>query len=399
MASAVWTHDAYQCAQDLDVELAIQHCTRALESGELSRRERADTHLNRAYQYGRKGDFDQAIEEYSRSLDLARNSALAFRNRGSVYVNKGQDALALQDFDQAIWLDPHDAGTFVNRGNLYLRRGEFDRAFRDWDEAIRLDPNQAVAFNSRGGARLLVKREVDEALADLDRAVHLDPRNSEFLGNRGAAYVYKRDLGRAMRDLDEAIRLDPNRYLPFVTRGFVHLLRDEVDLAQQDYERAVGLAPQIAAAYGGRAFTHFRRGWFTAAASDFTRATNLDPSDSYWVLRSYTGEMRAGSKRLDLLRVRAATLDLAKWPGPIISMYLGQMGLHEVLGLAQHPDPAVQQEQLCQAYFYGGEDQLMQRREDEAIPMLQRAAVGSECDGLESIAARSELGRLPSKAR
>ena len=74
----------------------------------------------------------------------------AFNNRGIVYDHKGEYDRAIADYDRAIELVPNDATAYNNRGVAYGKKGDYDRAIRDYDQAIRLKPDHANAFINRG---------------------------------------------------------------------------------------------------------------------------------------------------------------------------------------------------------------------------------------------------------
>ena len=54
--------------------------------------------------YGRKGEYDQAIRDFNRAIELDREFAKAYYNRGFAYRGKGEHALAIRDFEEAVKL-------------------------------------------------------------------------------------------------------------------------------------------------------------------------------------------------------------------------------------------------------------------------------------------------------
>ena len=59
---------------------------------------------------------------------------------------------AIADYTRAIQLDPGFAKVYNNRGLAWCAKTEYDRAIADYDEAIRLDPGYATAYHNRGYA-------------------------------------------------------------------------------------------------------------------------------------------------------------------------------------------------------------------------------------------------------
>lgn len=79
-----------------------------------------------------------AIEEYTKSIELAPQLAEAYYNRGVTYHTKGNLDLAIADYDQAIELDPQLAKAYYNRGVTYHTKGDLGRAISDLERALEL---------------------------------------------------------------------------------------------------------------------------------------------------------------------------------------------------------------------------------------------------------------------
>jgi tetratricopeptide (TPR) repeat protein len=74
---------------------------------------------------------------------LVKNDSIAYSNRCGAYTSKGDYDKAIADCDKAIELKPKNAAAYDNRGNVYQAKGDHDRAISDYDKAIELDPKDA----------------------------------------------------------------------------------------------------------------------------------------------------------------------------------------------------------------------------------------------------------------
>lgn len=74
----------------------------------------------------------------------------SYLNRGVAYGKKGQYDQAIVDFNKAIELNPRDAAAYYNRGISYEKRGQHDRAILDFTKAIEINPRYAKAYINRG---------------------------------------------------------------------------------------------------------------------------------------------------------------------------------------------------------------------------------------------------------
>ena len=127
------------------------------------------------------------------------DSSRAYNNRGNAYGKKGQYDQAIKDFNRAIELKPDDALAYNNRGNAYQYKGEYDQAIKDISRAIELKPDYALAYNNRGYT-YGEKREYDLAIKDFNRAIKLKPDFAEAYYNREIAYEKKSEYDGIKRD-------------------------------------------------------------------------------------------------------------------------------------------------------------------------------------------------------
>ena len=72
------------CYRQEDPEVRIKACS------EIIRRDPTDAtaHMNRAAAYERIGDLDRAIEDYTKTIELAPENAAAYDSRGRAYARK-----------------------------------------------------------------------------------------------------------------------------------------------------------------------------------------------------------------------------------------------------------------------------------------------------------------------
>ena len=342
---------------DVDGDQQIKSCTALIQSGRETAHNRAVAHDNRGLAYLVKGDVDRAIADYTQAIQLDPKYAVAYNGRAFAYRVEGDEDRAIADYTQAIRLDPKLAVVYYNRGNAYRAKGDNDRAIADYTQAIQLDPKYTVAYNNRGIA-YYAKGDNDHAIADYIQALQLDLKYVSAYNNRAIAYRAKGDNDRAIADYDQVIQLDPKNTYAYFHRGLANLY--------------AGALPK--------------------ALADLNQASALDPKDAYAALwRDIVGQR---SNVPSDLSQTISTIDMTKWPAPVIQMFLGQMTPAAVLAAADNPDAKTKEGQVCDADLYSGELALRQSAKDEAARLFRMAA--SDCPKTfdEWLAANAELKTL-----
>src|SRR5215468_9510702 len=198
--------DTPKCYKSTNSEMAINYCTQAIESGQLSGKGLAFAFYKRASGYYERGQYDRAIEDYNQAIRLNPNHANAFSNRGVAYGRKGDYDRAIENYDQAIRLNPKYINAFYNRGNAYRRKRDYDRAVQNYDQVIRLNPKHADAYSNRGLVRFY-QGQFAAAVPDFSQAVGFAPTNLYrilllYLAQARAGQNAQDDLARATIGLD-----------------------------------------------------------------------------------------------------------------------------------------------------------------------------------------------------
>jgi lipoprotein NlpI len=134
---------------------------------------------------------------------------------------------------------------------------------------------------------------------------------------------------------------------------------------------------------------------YAEASADFKRAVDLAPSWHYAALLRHISLARAGAQSVDELAHNASELDLSKWPGPIVKLYMGRLSPDEVRQAAGQGNSSEQNYKACEADFYLGEWHLFANDVASAKPLLQRAAATCPQQFIEFDLAGAELKRLP----
>ena len=93
-------------------------------------------------------DIEAKVFECDEAISRNPRDAKALRQRGLLRARLRRYDEALQDFDRTLKLAPGDAHAYGLRALVWARKGDRERALRDFDEAIRLAPQNAELYRS-----------------------------------------------------------------------------------------------------------------------------------------------------------------------------------------------------------------------------------------------------------
>lgn len=100
---------------------------------------------NKANAFFVTGDYNGAILNYNKALELNPKDTITYLSRGLTYYNTKFYDLAVNDFTKAIELAPKDSMSFFKRGDSYEKMGNVEKAVADYKTAIELDPENKTA--------------------------------------------------------------------------------------------------------------------------------------------------------------------------------------------------------------------------------------------------------------
>ena len=220
-------------------------------------------------------DFEGAIENFDRAININPDYANAYNNRANVRHELGDEAGAIEDYTKAIWLNPYCEDFHNNLGIISSNSDDYRGARVAHTRAIQLNRRYAQAYNSRGFARLQMG-DVPGALKDFTQAIELNADDALAWNNRGDVYFLKLGyLQEARDDYTQAARLNPKNPKTFYNLGIIHSRLGNKEKALENYTKAIDRKGDFAEAYHNRGIVHYELGDSQRADVDFHNAKNL----------------------------------------------------------------------------------------------------------------------------
>jgi tetratricopeptide (TPR) repeat protein len=189
------------------------------------------------------GEFDQAVEEFEKLLEIEPNSAQVYTNIGCTFLDAGKPQQAIEQFKLAIKYKPDLAQAYYNLANAlrseakneesvsyYMQAvkvkpdyakawldlaitlnelGKYDQAIESFHKVLELNPGNVYAHGYLGMALGAVGR-TDEAIKEISFVLSVKPDDIEMYRNLGIFLERKGQIGEAIKAYRTALQINPD---------------------------------------------------------------------------------------------------------------------------------------------------------------------------------------------
>ncbi|HEY71936.1 MAG: hypothetical protein B6I35_05605 [Anaerolineaceae bacterium 4572_32.2] len=203
-------------------------------------------------------------------------SAKDHMDQGMEYIEQGQYEKAIAELKKAIELEPDNSDAHRNLGTVYGELNQWEEAAAAYEQAIELDPDFGEAYGDLVGAYFYLER-IPEAIEAGEKAIELAPDYATAHNNLGAVYANQGDLAAAIAEWEKAVELDPSDPMPHNNLGLVYNRQDEFDMAIVEYKEAIELDPDYALAHFNLGLLYAQQGVADNAVIEFETYLQLRP--------------------------------------------------------------------------------------------------------------------------
>ena len=167
-------------------------------------------HFNEAEHLLDIEQYDKAIIEFTKVINLDGTLETPYFYRAACHINLEQYQEAFYDYDKAIQINPHNPYSYMGRSTASKSLGENQQAIENINKAIQLMRDKtllAKAYHNRGVLYFVIQ-EYNLAVQDYDKSISLDPDEPMVYFNRSSAYRALGEYDKEKRDMDFLMRRD-----------------------------------------------------------------------------------------------------------------------------------------------------------------------------------------------
>ncbi len=176
--------------------------------------------INRAKLEIENKEYDKAIENCRRALELDNIFVEAYYHIGLAFNYKKKYDNAIENFQRAVDFDKKHINSWNSMGLAYEAKEDYDNALKNLNKTIEIAPDFSEGWFNIGNVHKL-RKEFDKAIENYKKATEVNPEFSKALFFMGCAHFDKKDYDNAIQYLEKAIKMDPN-----LAQGVNPLIKD-----------------------------------------------------------------------------------------------------------------------------------------------------------------------------
>lgn len=157
-------------------------------------------------------DTEAALAAYTQALSVNPNDPDVLNNRCGTYFAIQQFDLALTDCDRGLQINPRGASLYNGRGNIRISQDNPQGAIQDYSRAIEIYSETGREQNAQGA-----------------------------YSNRASALFQIQDFSAALNDVNKALELKPDAPEDYYKRGLIKVALDDREAAAIDMRKAADL--------------------------------------------------------------------------------------------------------------------------------------------------------------
>jgi len=229
------------------------------------------------------GKYKEALEFYSKAININHNKAQYYISRGNTYFMLEKNEEGFKDLCTAIKVEDKNYKCYLSRASFYVQIHEFDKAILDFTSAYNHAPTDSIkslCLSLRGGSKHSI-RNIEGAKEDSREALKLDSLNTGALSNLALALSDAGKDDEALPLLYKIIAIDSTQFFAYLNIGFKLSLMGKYKESLPYFDKSIQLSPDQAYAYNNRGYSKLMLNDLDGALSDINKSIKLDPVNSY----------------------------------------------------------------------------------------------------------------------
>jgi len=241
-------------------------------------------HRELAHVLDRRGNLDEAVKHYSKSLHIHPKDSHTQNSLGLALVRQGKLDQAIMHFIKALQLRPDRFDVHINLGAAFAQRGRLDEAAACFTQALRIKPD-AYKVHHNLGVLFVEQGKLEQAVTHFEQALRIKPDFTDAHINLGILSVRHGRFEEAIKHYTEALRIKPDssdvrKKLADAhnSHGIALGRQSKLNQAITHFTSALAINPDFADAHNNLGYALFLQGKFSQASAHYARALHINPN-------------------------------------------------------------------------------------------------------------------------
>lgn len=246
---------------------------------------------SKGIEFAKKGKIDKAFSIFNNAIQQYPDSPGPYSNRGNIYRIRKEYDLAIQDYSKSLELNSENLDVLYARANTYLDMADFEMAIADYTTIIDKNPSYPNIYFDRAYARIRLEKYSD-AKSDLESQFQLTPKDFKSLANLINIKKILELYDEALSDYEKLLKEFPNQpnlHIVYNNKANLHRKLDQLDDALLNINKALEIKRNYDIGLFNRACIYLALEEEKKACDDFKNALklNLEKNEHFQVDKDF----------------------------------------------------------------------------------------------------------------
>ncbi|RLD25880.1 MAG: hypothetical protein DRI54_03975 [Bacteroidetes bacterium] len=220
--------------------------------------------------------YENAFKSYQTAVELDNEHIEAILRLSTLELALENYQLALDMVNKALKVDPNYAEGYYLKGFIYLDGGDTVKSISSFRTAVEVDPDHYNSYIMLG--KLYASEKHEYAGDYYDNALRIRPNSIEALYNKGIYLQSIEEYDEAYLLYDQIIELDSASYFAYYNRGYMMLISDSsYSGAIKEFEKSLKFYPYYTQAFYNIGLCYENQGNYEKAEEYYRKALEIDP--------------------------------------------------------------------------------------------------------------------------
>ncbi|TET21634.1 MAG: tetratricopeptide repeat protein [Candidatus Cloacimonadota bacterium] len=192
----------------------------------------------------RDGEYEKALEQYTRAIQLDPRNANYYASRGAAYGKLDLYVEGLEELKKAVSVNPKVEEPYFLIESFFAELEGIDDALLYFSERNKVTPNNAVIHVNLGYIYYR-KGELETATAEMRKAIEIDSVYPLAYSGLGVVYLSDNKDSKARAAFEKALAIRPDYPEAHLYLGIIYRRAGKESESKEEIEKAYALKPQL----------------------------------------------------------------------------------------------------------------------------------------------------------